>query len=219
MSTHGRHGNGRTLAVLAAFACTVGLGCTLDSALAGAGIPGTRISAEISDFATRGDYYDAFVAAGGFRYRFVFFRTADCKTVLSSTEGAVFVWLGAYGRVTANDLRCDAVGVLSLREWRDRGPRRTREPLPRRQANFRVIYRDDDIVQLRGRFPLAGAVGIPGGRADLVGFVPNDPVCEAFVERGVASMEFRASGPQPAVLLDRNNICPMMGFAQPPPQA
>ena len=42
--------------------------------------------------------------------------------------------------------------------------------------------------------------------------------CAGFLERGVASMEFRASGRTPLVLLDRNQLCPITGFAQPPPE-
>jgi hypothetical protein len=122
------------------------------------------------------------------------------------------------GRLTRGGERCSPVGVLSLREWRNRGPRRSREPLPRGQATFREVWKDADMLIVRGRFPLAGLANWAGGH-DTLAILPNDELCQGILGRGVASMEFRASGANPLVLIDRRALCPIIGFAQPLPRS
>ena len=99
--------------------------------------------------------------------------------------------------------------------------RRGREAIraTRRDAtehDFREIWRDDDLVLVRGRFPLTAMVSWAGGH-DTIAIIPDSDVCLGFLETGVASIEFRASGRQPLVLIDRNNLCPITGFALPLP--
>ena len=192
-------------------------GCSVDSVVAGAGVPGTRYPAEIRDVKERGSYIDAFVDAGGFQYRLFFPADDTCRGVLAHPEGAEFTWLGLMGRVSFGDDRCDAVGVLSLEAWRDRQPRRSREPLPRAPAHYHEVYSDRDQVQLYGRFPLASQLGFAGS-GQLVVVIPNDPACSGLVDQGTASMEYRVRGPNPLVLIDGDKLCPILGVAQPPPQ-
>lgn len=193
-------------------------GCTLDSAIAAAGVPGTSHPAQVSDLAERGSYLDAFVRAGGFHYRLFFPADDGCRELLARSQGLEFTWLGPMGRVTDGESRCDAVGVLSLEAWRDRQPRRSREPLPRAPARYHVIYRDADLVQLYGRFPLASQLGFLG-TGQLVVVIPNDASCAGFADRGTASMEYRASGPDPLTLIDGSSLCRVLGLVQPPPRA
>jgi len=213
-------GSSRPSTALATFAVAALLagvnGCTKDSVVASAGLPGTTIDADIRDVTVRFEYIDAFVSAGGFQYRFFFPDSEPCRVILYNPKGARFVWIGPLGRLTQGELRCSPVGVLSLQAWRNRGPRRSREPLPRSQANFKEVWRDDEMVLVRGRFPLAGTVGWAGG-LDSIAVLPDIEDCLGFLERGVASMEFRASGNRPLVLIARNRLCPITGFAQPPP--
>lgn len=192
--------------------------CTWDTVVARAGLPGTRVAAEISDLNVRGSYLDARVSAGGFRYRLFFPDLPECRELLRQADGLVYTWLGLAGRISNEESSCDAVGVLSLREWRDRQPRRSREPLPRSSARFEVIFSDDDLIQLRGRFPLASQLGF-SGTAQLIAVVPNDEACERFLSPGTASMEFRASGPVPLTLLAGSQRCQVLGLAQPLPQS
>jgi hypothetical protein len=70
------------------------------------------------------------------------------------------------------------------------------------------------VVLLRGRFPLASMISIPGG-FDLVAFVPNTEACQAPIESGSAAMEFRDAGSVPFRLGARDTTCPIVGFAQP----
>jgi hypothetical protein len=192
-------------------------GCTVDNIVARAGVPGTTLDAQVSDVATRGGYIDAHVVAGGFDYRFFFPNSEPCRTLLEGTEPVRFQWLSLLGRITGGDLRCDAVGVLSLRRWRNRQPRGAREPLERAQARYEVLYTDDDMVQLIGRFPLAGRLGFTG-TGQIVAVVPNDEACQAPISGRTASMEFRASGPRPLVLIAGRQLCEVIGLAQPRPR-
>ena len=202
-------------AILAAvFGCG---GCTLDSAVAGAGLPGTNFEATVSNVKERGSFVDARVVAGGFDFRLFFPANDLCRDLLMNPEGLRFTWAGLMGRVSRGDERCAAVGVLSLVAWRDRQPRRSREPLPRAPSRYHVVYRDADLVQLHGRFPLAGQLGFTGTQR-LIVVVPNDETCSGFANRGTASMEFRVRGPDPLVLIDRGQPCRVLGVAQPPPQ-
>lgn len=192
-------------------------GCTLDSVVAGVGMPGSSFDATVKNVKQRGSYIDAQVTAGGFDYRLFFPESDQCRALLGNPEGLRFTWLGLMGRVGRGDERCDAVGVLSLAAWRDRQPRRSREPLPRAPARYQVIYRDSDLVEMHGRFPLAGQLGFTGTQS-LVVVVRNDEACSGFADRGTASMEYRASGPKPLVLIAKDQLCPVLGIAQPPPQ-
>ncbi len=189
-------------------------GCTLDSVVAQAGLPGTSISASVSDVAQRGAYLDARIVAGGFDFRLFFPASETCRFLLEDPVGLRFKWLGVIGRISNDVATCDAVGILSLRAWRDRRPRGAREPLPRAPARYEVVYRDADLAQLRGRFPLARALGFSGSM-DLIVVVPNDEVCNNVMRSGTASMEFRASGPKPLVLLDGKRFCLVLGLAYP----
>jgi hypothetical protein len=206
------------LGALAGTSALTSAGCSLDTAVARAGLPGTTLAAEISNVKERGSYIDARVVAGGFDFRLFFPADDTCRGVLASSEGRRFTWLGLMGRVTNGDERCNAVGVLSLVAWRDRQPRRSREPLPRAPVRYQVVYRDDELVQLHGRFPLASHLGFTGTQR-LVAVIPNDKeTCSGFADRGTASMEFRVRGPNVLTLIDGNSLCVVQGMAQPPPQ-
>ncbi len=86
--------------------------------------------------------------------------------------------------------------------------------MPRAAAQYQVVYRDDDLVQMHGRFPLAGLLGFTGTQS-LIVVLPNEGVCRRFVDRGTASMEYRATGPNPLTLITKSERCPVLGLAQP----
>ena len=165
----------RTEPYVALFFVTTALlyaGCTVDSVVSQAGVPGTSVSASVSDVAQRGAYLDARVVAGGFDFRLFFPDNESCRLLLGDPIGLDFTWLGVLGRISNDVATCEAVGILSLRAWRDRRPRGTREPLSRAPARYEVVYRDADLATLRGRFPLARALGFSGSM-DLIVVVPN----------------------------------------------
>ena len=185
--------------------------------MAAAGVPGTRLDAKVGPVATRGSYLDARVEAGGFDYRFFFPNEPVCRALLAQS-GLRFVWLGPLGRVTNGDRRCDAVGVLSLQAWRDRQPRFSQEPMPRAPARYDTIYRDDDLMQLSGRFPLAAQFGFSGSQR-LVAVIPNQGACSRLEASGTVSMEFRASGPEALTLISGDDLCRVLGLVQPLPRS
>ena len=187
--------------------------CSWDSVLAAAGLPGTHFDADVGPATVRGDYLDARVEAGGFDYRFLFPNDPVCRSLLAESD-LRFVWLAVLGRVTNGRQQCDAVGVMSLRAWRDRQPRPPGGPLPRAAANFDVVYSDPDLFQLLGRFPLASQLGFTGTQ-QLVLVLPNAGACKRFDGSGTASMEYRATGPDPLTLISGDRLCVVEGVAQP----
>ncbi len=188
--------------------------CTPRQMLVQAGVPGSFTRAELSAVRERSDYLDAVVEMAGYRYRFFFPNSPECRETLVEGASVEYAHYGLLGRVRNQEHRCEPNGVLSLEAWRDRGPRRSRQPLPRVQATFEVFYRDEELALARGRFPLASEIRWAGGW-DTVGVIPNVADCQAVLEAGVASMEFRAGGSPAFALVGKSRPCPMLGFARP----
>lgn len=214
---------GATCLCAAALLAAGALGCAEDSS--GVGETAARIGRQlnpVSSFETRvmssvprGPYREARLLGTDLDLTMVFPATEVCDRILAPEAPVTWQRSGNFGSARANDERCDAIGVASLAAWRDRRSRRARGgAFPRDTARFSEIYRDADVVLLRGRFPLAGMVSIPGG-FDLVAFVPNTEACQAPIERGSAALEFRDSGPVPFRLGAREATCPIVALAQP----
>ena len=77
--------------------------------------------------------------------------------------------------------------AASLAQWRDRLGRVEGKAFPRGFARFEVIYRDEDVILLRGRFPLLNRIRMPNG-FDAVAMVPNTAECAGPAEEGQASI-------------------------------
>jgi hypothetical protein len=144
--------------------------------------------------------------------------TPACASVLQPEAAIRYEKYGIFGRFSRGEETCTANGAASLAAWRDRNYRRRGTLVPRAQAQFTKLFESPQLVLLRGRFPLASRVGIPAGY-DLVAMVPNDPICQPVVERGVASLEYRDAGPMPFSLVTDRGPCPVLGFAEPPDAA
>lgn len=149
-----------------------------------------------------------------------FFAPADqgaCVRLLRPEATLVYRKHGNFGRFEGDGETCDPVGVGSLAAWRNRQPRGSRggRLIPRAQATFREIARDESMVLVRGRFPLAGRVGVPNGQ-DIVAMLPHDETCARPVAAGVASLEFVPTGPQALRLVGERGLCPVLGLALPP---
>jgi hypothetical protein len=182
----------------------------------------------VTDVVARGDYLDAkLMGAGvdhlggrlvrpGMALRFFFPREPTCQAVLLPGAEEEYVKAGKLGRVRSESGVCDPVGVASLRAWRDRRPRgrQDRIRVPRSQAVFKPIYRDEEIVLVRGRFPLASRIGWVGEH-DTIAAIPRRPECEKVLERGAASLEYRVAGQDPFRLIEDKGYCPVVGFIQP----
>jgi hypothetical protein len=185
------------------------------------------------DVIERGDYLDAtLVGAGGAEYaggrvvrpgpalRFFFPREPICRGVLVPETDVEYLEGGQLGRVRSANGACDPVGIASLRAWRDRRPRPRQDRLriPRSQAVFKPIYRDEQLVLVRGRFPLANRIGWVGGD-ETIAAIPRRPECANVLERGVASMEYRVVGEDPLRLIEDKGYCPIIGLIYPPPSS
>jgi hypothetical protein len=165
----------------------------------------------------RGPYLDVGLSGHGLNLR-TFTPASDvCRAVLRPEAAVGYVERGVGGRFEREGQSCDAVG---FGDPLIRGVRRPRSgslgssPVPRAQATFRAIHEDDDVVLLRGRFPLVSNVGWAGG-ADTVAVVDNVARCRGPVERGVASMEYRPSGRNTLSLVGDGGLCRIEGLILP----
>lgn len=190
--------------------------------------PQPRVVTELS---VRDGYLDATLSGPGRPLRFFFPPNEACAELLRPEAQVGYVARGRYGQVVWPEGRaptparegevCVPLGVGSLTVWRDRQPR-PRTPggatagVERDTARFRVMHRDDAGILLRGRFPLAGAVGFANAD-DLVAFVPASDPCLAVIADGQATLEYRESGPDPFRLMTGPPArCVVEGFAIPP---
>jgi len=142
--------------------------------------------------------------------------TPGCAAVARPEASVDWVDRGFPGRLASGDATCSAAGILDLARWRDRRPRPGGPPAPRATARWSVMHRDGSHALLRGRFPLAGLVGMPGGY-DLVAVVADDPACAGLFAESEGSLEYRASGPVAYRLAAGDSRCEVLGFARPPP--
>ena len=181
------------------------------------GVPGVDVDAQIELIAERHTYLDASVEAGDKRYRFFFPRNPLCRSVLTSPE-VRFQLAGVLGTARGAEAECPAVGILSLRAWRDRQGRAAHgagrgSPVPSDRIEYRVVYSDADLFLAQGRFRLAAQIGWPGG-ADAIAVFPNVDACRDVRTRRRGTMEFRAAGNTPFSVAVGRGRCPVLGFAQ-----
>ena len=204
-------------ALLAALATCLGLACSgAPLAEQPAQTPPARSLVRLSEVASLGPYLDATLSNQEFSLRFFFPQSADCRTLIRSGAELRYVRIGSFGRLVDDEKRrCEPAGVGSLREWRDSQPRRRSQYLvPRVQAVFHTVFTGEDLVLIRGRFPLALEIRWPAAM-DSVAMIPARPVCDALRARGKATLEFHASGPEPFLLVAEPGSCPILGFAIP----
>jgi hypothetical protein len=179
-------------------------------------LPGMSSAWIVQSTAARGPYLDTTLSNGSSTLRFFTPASETCRSLLPAEASVEYVNLGPLGQFQQGDAICVPVGIVSLREWRDRQPRPYAPPLPTGQAAYRLAYQDADVALLRGRFPLLALIGWPGMDDTLV-VVPQSEACKALIPKGVATIEYRVAGPQPYVLLDDRRNCEVLGLVQPEP--
>lgn len=168
----------------------------------------------VIDIEVHGPYLLADLRGRQIDLRFLAPRTETCAAVLAPEARLRYLKHGVFGRFLRDDEQCDAAGVMSLAAWRDRNPRTGGGVVPRATVRYGVVFRDDDFIFLRGRFPLTARIGIPAGY-DLVAVLPNAAPCTTLAERREASMEFRPAGRAPYRILAGDGVCEVAGFATP----
>jgi len=201
----------------AAAALLAALACNPSRALYQAGLPGVATRFSVAKVVERGGYLDTILQGRAGQLRV--FAPADetCAAVLAPEADVAFTSEGAGGTMERNGQVCRGVGRGSLAEWRDRRARpETLATIPRAQAAYRVVYRDADVVFLRGRFPLAGLIGW-SEVGDTIAVVADTEICREPIEAGVASLEYRPVGPNVLALVTRQGLCPLEGLLQPLP--
>ena len=180
------------------------------------GLLGTSLEMSVVRVIPRGPYLEVWLRAPGLDL--VSYAPADptCSGVLVEEQRIAYRSGGTGGSFERAGERCDAAGIGTLAEWRDRRPRpRSRSPVPSAPARYQVIYEDDQIALARGRFPLAGGIGWRGG-ADTVAAIPKTSVCRGPLESGAAAMLYYPTGPDVLALSAEGGPCPIAGLLLPP---
>lgn len=148
---------------------------------------------------------------------FYFPASDECKGLIQEGSTVSYRRTGGFGFVEGDGVRCDVSGIGSLAQWRDSFGRPTRggaPARPRSRSDFREVYRDDDVIMVRGTFLLAARVRWPGPD-DTIAVFKNAPQCERALERGMAQMEFNPNGAHPLVLVQQGGNCPLEGLIRP----
>jgi hypothetical protein len=195
-----------------------GFACNPTRALYQAGLPGVSTPFSVFRVVERGGYLDATLQGEAGEVRV--FAPADglCSRVLAPEARVSFESEGPGGTMERDGQVCRGVGRGSLAEWRARRarPEGIETAIPRAQAAYRVVYRDDDGIFLRGRFPLTGLLGWSEG-GDTIAVVPDTDVCREPVDAGVASLEYRPVGTNVLSLATSRGLCPIEALLQPLP--
>jgi hypothetical protein len=196
---------------LAALGCGSDLGPRLEDP---SPIPGMKTRYIVAGVVERGDYLDAVLVREDRPRRFFFPASETCRAVVRLEAPVDYESVSVPGTVESPAGVCDAVGIGSLAEWRDRLPRRSMRPVPTGNAVYRSVYQDADLTLVRGRFPYASQIGWVGGW-DTLAALPRGEACDALAARGNSTIEFRVAGPQPYRLSSGPEPCPIDAFVKP----
>ncbi len=226
-STRTTHRQNSPRVLLPAIGVLLLLACSPEKTLwqSGFRIPGVlEKPMRVERVIARGDYLAGILAGKGFSIEVYLPNNESCRAVFA--EGAELNYLeGAPGGVyELKGLTCRSSGIGTLDEWRSRRPRprSTGSLIARGLASYRLVYQDDEVAFLRGRFPLAGKLGFVGSD-DTIVVVPKTAECEAPIARTRSSMEYYPTGKKVLTLVSTPNHCPIAGliapFARGRPQA
>ncbi len=163
----------------------------------------------------RGMYYVARLRGDGLDLRFFVPATDDCRDLMETSLPLSYRRSGLFGELSDGEKRCDMAGVASLAAWRDRLGRVEGKAFPRGFARFEEVFRDEEVVLLRGRFPLLNRIRMPSG-VDAIAMVPTNAECMGPVSEGQASIEFSDSSRWAYRLVSGMGPCEIEGFALPP---
>ncbi len=179
---------------------------------------GRPLVARISEVGPWEDKLVARVVTERFDQRLVFDPTPDCHAVLQSETRVNFRNVGTFGRMSTPEAVCNPIGTLSLESWfTARAARGPRGQAPRAVSQYRVVGSDETRTFLRGRFPLVGVIGIPGGM-DMIVAIPRSDVCAPLLDVQVAQMEFRRRGAPLVLIPQGREECPCLGVIRPQSQ-
>jgi hypothetical protein len=178
------------------------------------GLPGASVEMSVARVKPRGGFLDTELHAGRFTQRTFLPASELCQRVVATETGVQYVSDAPYGTVVRGEDRCDAIGIGSLREWRNRRPRQTSRVVPSGHATYRVVYRDEEVTFLRGIFPLVGLLGF-SGMGDSIAVVPNTPICQRPIESGSSTVEYFHGGRNVLTLSSSEGRCNIEGLIRP----
>ena len=200
----------------AALALVLGLlACNTQKAGFQLGAPGVGTDMTVSRAKARGGFLDVTLAGSGWSLR-TFLPASELCTRVTQGEAAVrFVNSGPYGTVERAGERCEASGMGSLHEWRNKQPRGDSASLiPSGRAEYTTVYQDEEVVFLRGRFPQTGRVGF-ASMGDAIAVVANSAVCQRPIGAGRSTIEFFPGGRNVLTLSSAQGRCPIEGLIRP----
>jgi hypothetical protein len=183
------------------------------------GLPGWKTQLKVLETSQRDRYLEThFRGTDDIELQRFFPANDTCRALLAPGSLLEYALAGSYGEFSRGDLQCNATGVADLEKWRRRFGKNSgltsSSPIPRAQANYQLVAKDEDSILLRGSFPLAGKVRASGSQ-DLVLILPRSPECEEVADRNTASMEYRPSGNPALALLASKGRCVVRGFVSP----
>lgn len=193
--------------------------CSLKKGVYSLRIPGVWIELAVESAQKHGPIIAATLREKDLELRYFTNDDEDCRAVLVAGTRVRYRDSGPLGVIMRTDdhsedpVKCMPQGIGALQIQSARRPRSQspRSPVPRSQASFDQLFADDELRLLSGRFPSAARVGWTGADRTIV-VVPRSSHCDALGERGVASMEYRASGRSRLVLLAGGGLCNIIGL-------
>ena len=204
---------------LAASLCLVFAACNLRTNMWRMGLGSWATDLTVARVESRWVFLESTLVGHGLSLTVYTPASEECAHVMQLEEPVDYVERGVGGRFLRDGVQCDTVGIgppLVQRTRGGRGGSLRSQPIPRERSSFRVVFEDEEVMLLRGRFVLASRIGWRGGQ-DSVAVVPNESRCRLAVEGGVASMEFRPAGRNTLSLVSREGPCPIIRLIIPPP--
>jgi len=179
--------------------------------------PFTETTMSVARVIERGQWFEVTLVSPQVNRLFYFGRTEPCVEVIRQDTEVSYRRTGGFGFVAKGDLRCDVAGIGHLQRWRDMrgrpggGAARAR---PRRRANYREFWSDEEVVMLRGDFSLASMIAWP--RADdTIAVFKREERCQRTMERGNGFLEYNPNGSNVLVLVQEGGGCPLIGLIRP----
>ena len=190
-------------------------GCNTQKAGFQLGLPGGGTDMTVSRVKVRGGFLDTTLAGSGWSLRTFLPANEVCTRVTRGEAAVRYLNSGPYGALERDGERCEASGIGSLREWRNKQPRGSDgSMIPSGRADYRIVYQDEEVVFLRGRFPQTGRLGFTG-MGDAIAVVPNSALCQRPINSGSSTIEFFPGGRNVLTLSSSEGRCPIEGLIRP----
>jgi hypothetical protein len=210
----------QTLIALGVCLLWLGTSCNPSKTVFQLGIPGTQVSLTVASVTNRAGVLDATLEGVDWQLRTFLEANEACTAIFVRGAIVQFKSDGVYGSFARDGLGCDAIGIGSLREWRNKQPRgdARRGPITSARAAYHLVYQDEEVAFLRGTFPLTSRLGF-FSMGDAIAVVPKQPVCARAIASDGATLEYFQAGSNVLTLGGPNGRCGIVGLVRPPTRA